>query len=143
MTAQSQATGQEVDQDALKKETVDNMVGNVLLIQAADEAKISLSAKEVEATLQELATGNGVETTEEFLTLLEEQGRHRGADRAGAAPATSDSRRQKAVRMSTSPARHARCPSLQRASISVFVECRDRTTEATTTQITTRATTTR
>lgn len=74
MAAQSQATGQEVDQDALKQETVNNLVSNVLLIQAADDAKIAPSAEQVEATLQELATGNGVETTQEFLTLLEEQG---------------------------------------------------------------------
>lgn len=74
MAAQSQATGQEVDQDALKKEVVDNLVSNALLIQAADKAKISPSAKEVEATLQELATGNGVETTQEFLSVLKEQG---------------------------------------------------------------------
>ncbi len=74
LAAQSQATGQEVDQDALKQEMVDNLVSNALLIQAADKAKISPSAKEVEATLQELATGNGVETTKEFLSVLKEQG---------------------------------------------------------------------
>ncbi len=74
MAAQSQATGQEVDQDQLKQQTVDNMVGNVLLIQAADKAKIDPSTKEVDATLEELAAGNGVATVEEFLTVLEEQG---------------------------------------------------------------------
>lgn len=72
--AQSQATGQEVDQDQLKQQTADGMVSNVLLIQAANKAKIDPSAKEVDSTLEELATGNGVATIEEFLKVLEDQG---------------------------------------------------------------------
>lgn len=74
MAAQSQATGQEVDQDQLKQQTAEGMVGNVLLIQAATEAGIDPSTAEVNATLEELAAGNGVATVEEFLTVLEEQG---------------------------------------------------------------------
>lgn len=71
---QAQASGQEVDQDQLKTQTVDGLVANELLVQAADEREITSSAEEVDSTLEELATGNGLASTEELMTLLEEQG---------------------------------------------------------------------
>jgi len=71
--AQSQQTGAEVDQEQLKQETARDMVSSLLLVQAAKDADISVQDKEVQATLQELATGNGVESVEEFLAVLKEQ----------------------------------------------------------------------
>lgn len=72
--AESQAAGQEVDQDQLKQQTVESMVSNILLAQAADAAKISPSAKEIDDNLEELAAGNGLGSAEELLDMLEEQG---------------------------------------------------------------------
>ncbi len=73
-TQQAGQTGTEVDQDALKQETVENLVNNLLLVQAADAADISPSEEEVEATLGELASSNGAASAQEFLTALEGQG---------------------------------------------------------------------
>lgn len=71
---QAQQTGVEVDQAELKQETAENLVSNLLLAQAADDADISPSEDEVDATIEELATENGVPSAQEFLTVLESQG---------------------------------------------------------------------
>ena len=71
--AQSQQTGGEVDQQELKQETARDMVSSLLLVQAAEDADISVQDDEVQSTLKELATSNGVPTVEDFLTVLAEQ----------------------------------------------------------------------
>lgn len=71
---QSQASGQEVDQEQLKTQTVDGMIGNILLLQEADERELTSSSEEVNATLDELAEQNGAGSGDELLALLEEQG---------------------------------------------------------------------
>lgn len=72
--AQSQAAGQEVDQDQLKKQVADSLVSTELLVQEADERGIEVSDKDVDQTLKSLAQQNGVGSVEEFLTALEGQG---------------------------------------------------------------------
>ncbi|MGB7449393.1 MAG: SurA N-terminal domain-containing protein [Ornithinimicrobium sp.] len=72
--AQSQQTGTEVDQQQLKKETARDMVSSLLLVQAAQDADITVQDKEVQTTLEELATGSGVPSVQEFLKVLKEQG---------------------------------------------------------------------
>ncbi|MFC7060990.1 SurA N-terminal domain-containing protein [Halobacillus seohaensis] len=74
MAMQSQMTGEEVDQDQLKKQIADSMVGQELLIQEATSRDIEVSEEEIDETLTGLAEENGVESKDKFLTALEEQG---------------------------------------------------------------------
>ena len=55
MAMQSQASGQEVDEEGLQKQVVDNLVNTELLVQEADERGIEASAKQTDATLTSLA----------------------------------------------------------------------------------------
>jgi peptidyl-prolyl cis-trans isomerase SurA len=71
VAAQGQAP---VDQDALKVQTLDSMIGTVLLVQAADDRDIRPTTEEVDATLEDLATAYGLGSGEEFLALLQDQG---------------------------------------------------------------------
>lgn len=71
---QAQMTGQPVDEAALKEQTVQGMVSNELLLQAADEAELTASEEDITAELDELAASNGLGSGEEFVTALEEQG---------------------------------------------------------------------
>ena len=59
---QSQMTGEEVDEDQLKEQTIEEMVSQELLIQEADNAGIEASDDKVEETLQELVDNNGMES---------------------------------------------------------------------------------
>lgn len=72
--AQAQQAGSDVDQTELKQQTLDFLINNLLLRQAADEAGVEISAKEVDADIEELATSNGAGSVKDFLTALEEQG---------------------------------------------------------------------
>ncbi len=71
---QSQMTGQELDQDQLKKQVADSLVGQELLMQEADKREFSASDEEVNNKLEELAKQQQVESADEFLKALEEQG---------------------------------------------------------------------
>lgn len=71
---QSQQTGGEVDQQELKEKTARDMVNSLLLVQAAQDADLSVKDTEVQATLEELATGNQIPSVEAFLEVLKEQG---------------------------------------------------------------------
>ena len=74
MAMQSQMTGQEVDQDALKKQTAEAMVGTQLLIQEADNRGIKASDKDVQASLEEMAKANQFKTVDELMAAIKEQG---------------------------------------------------------------------
>lgn len=74
MQAQSQTTGQEVDQKKLRTQTVNAMVDTELLVQEADSRGITASQDELDAALQELATANQMQTADEALAALKEQG---------------------------------------------------------------------
>lgn len=71
---QAQMSGQEIDQDQLKNQLAESMVGQKLLIQEAENQKLAASDEEVNQTLEQLAQQNGLETTDEFLKALDEQG---------------------------------------------------------------------
>lgn len=71
---QSQMTGEEVDQDQLKVEIVENMVGSELLVQEAENEGFDSSEEEVNKTLDEIVAQNGLESKEDFFSALEEQG---------------------------------------------------------------------
>src|SRR5690625_1324345 len=74
MMMQAQMTGEEINQDELKASTAENLVGNELLTQEAENRKITASKEQVDDTLQEMAEANGMESGEEFIAALAEQG---------------------------------------------------------------------
>lgn len=74
MAMQSQATGQEVDQEQLKTQTLDNLIGTKLLIQEADDRGIEASDEAIKATTDELVATNQFTSPEELFTALEEKG---------------------------------------------------------------------
>lgn len=74
MAMQSQMTGEEIDQDELKEQTLDGMIGNVLLVQDASDAGHQASDEDVEELLSETAESNGMESVDELFEMAEEQG---------------------------------------------------------------------
>ncbi|MGH3345669.1 MAG: SurA N-terminal domain-containing protein [Nocardioides sp.] len=77
MTTQSQGAGQDVDQDQLKKQVVDNLVNVALLVQEADDRGFEVTQKQTDRELQRLAEQNGMNTPDEFVAALEQQGMDR------------------------------------------------------------------
>lgn len=71
---QAQATGQPVDEGPLRQQTVESLVSSELLMQASEEHGFEASEEDIEAELEELATSNGLNSTDEFLAALEQQG---------------------------------------------------------------------
>ncbi|UFU01902.1 SurA N-terminal domain-containing protein [Ruania suaedae] len=69
-----QQTGQQVDQAQIQQQTLDQLVNNVLLTQAADEAGIEATEDDVTATLEEVAAQNGLGSAQEVIDALVEQG---------------------------------------------------------------------
>jgi peptidyl-prolyl cis-trans isomerase SurA len=69
-----QTTGQEVDQDALKQQVVEQLVGNRLLTQAATESGIEATDEDIETTLEDIAAQNGLQSADEVVAALGEQG---------------------------------------------------------------------
>lgn len=77
MAAQSQTTGQAVDQDQLKQQVVDSLVNAALLVQEADDRGFSATGKQTEQELGDLAEQNGMKSADEFVAALEQQGMER------------------------------------------------------------------
>ena len=73
MAMQSQASGQEVDQDQLKSDTLDSLIGVELLEQEADDRGIEVSDSQVDEALTETAEQNQM-GADEFLAAMEQQG---------------------------------------------------------------------
>ncbi|MFC3040531.1 SurA N-terminal domain-containing protein [Virgibacillus xinjiangensis] len=74
MAMQSQMTGQELDQEQLKKQIADSMVGTELLLQEAENRDYSVTEEEIDETLSELAERNGLGSKDELIAAFEEQG---------------------------------------------------------------------
>lgn len=74
MAMQSQVTGQEVDQEQLKTQTLDNLIDQKLLIQEADKRGIEASEEQIAATTDQLVKTNQFTTTDELFTALEGRG---------------------------------------------------------------------
>lgn len=72
--AQAQMSGEAPDEDALKKQTVDDLVSTELLAQEADSRGIEVSDDDVDTELSALAEQNGMKTGEELLAAVEKQG---------------------------------------------------------------------
>ncbi len=72
--AQAQTTGEAPDEDALKQQTVDNLVDTELLAQEADARGIEIGEDAVDAELDSLAAQNQLGSGEELLAAVEAQG---------------------------------------------------------------------
>lgn len=71
---QAQMSGQEVDQNELKQQLAEGLVGQKLLVQEVENQNLTASEEEVNQTLDEMAQQNGLESKDEFLAALNEQG---------------------------------------------------------------------
>ncbi|MFA1818950.1 SurA N-terminal domain-containing protein [Virgibacillus oceani] len=70
---QAQMTGEEVDQDQLKQEVAEALIGQQLVLQEAERQGMEASEEEIDQTLNELLAQSGVESQEAFFEALEEQ----------------------------------------------------------------------
>ncbi|MBM9464542.1 SurA N-terminal domain-containing protein [Aeromicrobium sp. YIM 150415] len=70
---QAEMSGEPVDQDQLKQETLDLLIDNRLLVQEAESRGLSATDEEIDELLTTYATNSGVESPEEYLAQLEEQ----------------------------------------------------------------------
>jgi peptidyl-prolyl cis-trans isomerase SurA len=71
---QSQMSGQAPDEEALKKQTVDNLVDTELLTQEAESRGIEVSDEDVDAELTDLAKQNQMGSAEELLQAVAKNG---------------------------------------------------------------------
>ena len=73
-TVQAQASGQQPDADAVKKQTADILVDTELLTQEAESRDIVVSDQDVDDELAALAKQNQLASADELLAALEKQG---------------------------------------------------------------------
>jgi peptidyl-prolyl cis-trans isomerase SurA len=71
---QAQASGEDPDEEALKKQAVDDLVDTELLAQEAESRGIEISDQDVDEELTALAGQNGMKSADELLKAVEEQG---------------------------------------------------------------------
>lgn len=74
---QAQMTGQDmndIDQDQLKNETAEIIIGQNLLIQEANNRVKDVSDTDINNTIDELLEQTGIETKDDLLAIFQEQG---------------------------------------------------------------------
>lgn len=69
-----QQSGQEVDQDQLKKQIADQLVNNHLLTQAATAAGIEATDTDVDSVLQDVADQSGLGSVDDVIDAFGDQG---------------------------------------------------------------------
>ena len=74
MQQQQSGAGTEVDQDELKSQVAEQHVNNELLRQGAADAGIEASDEDVDTTLDEIAQQSGLDSGDEVVSALEQQG---------------------------------------------------------------------
>lgn len=72
--SQAQMTGEEPDEDALRKQALDDLVDTELLAQEADSRGIEVSDEDIDAELTDLAEQNGMKSADELLEAVAGQG---------------------------------------------------------------------
>jgi peptidyl-prolyl cis-trans isomerase SurA len=72
--AQAQMGGEGPDEEALRKQTADNLVDTELLLQEAESRGLEVSDEAVDAELTDLAEQNGMKSADELLKAVEAQG---------------------------------------------------------------------
>ncbi|GAB3848023.1 SurA N-terminal domain-containing protein [Nesterenkonia populi] len=70
----SQMTGEQPDEDELQEQTLEQVIGNRLLIHDAEEQGFDASEEEVEEELEATAEENGLESLDQLFEMAEEQG---------------------------------------------------------------------
>lgn len=70
---QEQMGGGPVDEEALRQQVLDGMIGNVLLTQEVEKQGLEVTDEDIDTLLAEYASGNGMEP-QDFLDALAEQG---------------------------------------------------------------------
>ena len=73
MSMQAQTAGQPVDEEQIKQQSLDGLVGVELLQQEATKRGIEVTDREIDQLLAEFAETNQV-TTDEFIAKMGEQG---------------------------------------------------------------------
>lgn len=74
LSMQSQMTGEEPDQDAIKKQALEMMINSELLVNEADEEGYTASDKDVDEYLSTMAEENGMDSSDALVKQFEEQG---------------------------------------------------------------------
>lgn len=76
MAMQAQMAGQapEIDQEQLKAQIVESMIGQELLIQEADKRDFNVSEDDINEVIDGLVEQNGMESQDALMAALEEQG---------------------------------------------------------------------
>src|SRR5699024_8925628 len=64
----------EIDQDELKEQTADGLVGQELLMQEANDRVSDISDDDIDETIDKVVEQNGMESKDELVEALEEQG---------------------------------------------------------------------
>lgn len=72
--AQAQAGGEAPDEDALKQQTVEDLVSTELLAQEAESRGIEVSDEDIDTELDDIAAQNQLGSAEELLAAVEAQG---------------------------------------------------------------------
>jgi len=71
---QAQMSGQEIDEDALKKQTAEGMVGQELLVQEANNRFEKADEDDVDKLIEDLIEQSGSESKEDLIAQFDEQG---------------------------------------------------------------------
>ncbi|GAA4422050.1 SurA N-terminal domain-containing protein [Georgenia halophila] len=71
---QAQQSGQPVDQQQLKQQTVESMVGTELLTQEADNRGYEVTQQQLDQALNEVVQASGLGSPDELMKAMEEQG---------------------------------------------------------------------
>lgn len=74
MAMMSQMSGEELNQDDLKKQVADGLVSQELLIQEADNREIEVTEEDTNGVLDSLVEQNGMESQDDLFAAFEEQG---------------------------------------------------------------------
>lgn len=74
MAMMSQMSGEEVNQDDLKKQVADGLVSQELLIQEADNRELEVTEEDTNGVLDSLVEQNGMESQDDLFAAFEEQG---------------------------------------------------------------------
>lgn len=74
MAMQAQMSGQELDQDALKEQTLDSMVGSELLVQDAAASGHKASDDDVNVLLEETVKAQQLGSVDELMAVYKERG---------------------------------------------------------------------
>ncbi len=74
MAMMSQMSGEEVNQDDLKKQVADGLVSQELLLQEADNRDLEVTEEDKNGVLDSLVEQNGMESQDDLFAAFEEQG---------------------------------------------------------------------